>query len=234
MNTKVPPTIIALASGKGGVGKSTACLALAGALAEKGETVHIVDFDQNETLWTWYAGHEPARQIQNLTVEQAPKSNIAEFIEALYTERSGYVLIDLAGSLNDVMMLVAVFANIVIIPSKLGIADVMQADKLAEKLHQIGDKIGKPILHRILLNELPYFLAASQVHLMNQVNAMGVQRFENVLHVRPAYAEPQITGVPIQFDDRTRESTNKACKEVTLLLDEILALITPVEMKAAA
>ncbi|MBN8913901.1 MAG: AAA family ATPase [Rhizobiales bacterium] len=44
--TSTPPTIISFVSPKGGVGKSTSCLALASALAHTGQHVQIIDFDQ--------------------------------------------------------------------------------------------------------------------------------------------------------------------------------------------
>ena len=48
------PFIITFASPKGGVGKSTTCLAIAAALASRGEPVLILDLDQTNTLIRWY------------------------------------------------------------------------------------------------------------------------------------------------------------------------------------
>ena len=45
--------IIAFASSKGGVGKSTACAAIGARLAQRGEVVLILDLDQNRTLERW-------------------------------------------------------------------------------------------------------------------------------------------------------------------------------------
>ena len=47
--------IITCASSKGGVGKSTTVACLAGAFAYVGETVHIVDLDNNRTVSRWFA-----------------------------------------------------------------------------------------------------------------------------------------------------------------------------------
>jgi Mrp family chromosome partitioning ATPase len=43
----------ACASSKGGVGKSTTCVCLAGAFAKAGDTVHIIDLDSNGTVSRW-------------------------------------------------------------------------------------------------------------------------------------------------------------------------------------
>lgn len=234
MTTQQPPTIIAFASPKGGVGKSTSCLGIAGALASKGETVHVVDFDQTQTLWGWYSSNDSARAIQNLTVEQAPKSNIDSFVRDLYMKRRGYVLIDLAGTLTDTMLFVATLADLVIIPTKLGWADIMEANKLSEKLDKIAKQIGKPITSRLLLNEIPFALAASQVHMINQVAQLGLEIFKTYIHVRAAYAEPHVTGLPLHYDDTSRAPTQKAIAELNLLLDEVLAAATITQQKAAA
>src|SRR5450631_2064747 len=47
------PMIIAFASSKGGVGKSTTCAAIGSRLALRGEQVLIFDLDQNQTLERW-------------------------------------------------------------------------------------------------------------------------------------------------------------------------------------
>ena len=67
MSSFSPPLVITIASPKGGVGKSTSCLAVAGALAAQGYPVHILDLDQTRTLWNWYSQLNP--NIPNLTVE---------------------------------------------------------------------------------------------------------------------------------------------------------------------
>lgn len=230
-----PPTIIAFASGKGGVGKSTSCLGLAGALAKRGNNVHVVDFDQTNTLWNWYTGNESAQTIPNLSLEKAPEGGeLADFVHDLYMKREGYILIDLAGSLTEVMMLVAAFASLVIIPTKLGVADILEAQKLDNLVHTLGDKLGKTVMCRLLLNELPFVFGAGQLHIMKQIDVMGLKRFNEVLHSRPAYVEPHLTGLPIHYGDMARPSNQKAVAELDLLLEEVLALISPIEMKAAA
>jgi chromosome partitioning protein len=234
MTSHTAPTIIAFASGKGGVGKSTSCLGLAGALVASGHKVHVVDFDQTQTLWGWFSTNDAARAIPGLTVEQAPKANLDQYVEDLYNKRHGFVLIDLAGSLTDLMMLIAAFATVVIIPTKLGWADVLEANKLAEKLHEVGKRLNKPIAHRILLNEIPFIFASSQLHMLRQIEELGIQRFQTLVHTRPAYAEPHITGIPLHFDDLGRAPTRKAVEELNCLLAELMDAIAQEQLKAAA
>lgn len=235
MCMKNAPTIIAFASGKGGVGKSTSCLGLAGALCKRGNRVHVVDFDQTNTLWNWYTDNADAKAISNLSVEKAPDAaSLDTFVYDLYTKREGYILIDLAGSLTEVMVLVAAFASLVIIPTKLGVADILEAQRLNTHILALGDKLGKPVMCRLLLNELPFVFGASQLHILKQVEGMGLTRFMEVLHARPAYVEPHLTGLPLHYGDLERSPIRKAVDEIDLLLDEVLRLIRPTAMKAAA
>jgi chromosome partitioning protein len=232
--THTPPTVIAFASPKGGVGKSTSCLGIAGALAKAGATVHVIDFDQTQTLWNWYSTNDTARAIPGLTVERAPTSELDTYVDGLYYKRSDYLLIDLAGTLTDVMLLVAAFANLVVIPTKLGWADILEAENLADKVQRVATRIGKPVAHRLLLNEIPFIFAASQVHMLNQIRERGMQRFETLIHTRPAYAEPHITGLPLHFDDQSRAPTRKAVEELNYLVREVMNALGHHQQKAAA
>ena len=65
-------SFISFASPKGGVGKSTTCIAVTGALLAAGHKVRIIDFDQTETIWRWYSTSPIAQGIPNLTVEKGP------------------------------------------------------------------------------------------------------------------------------------------------------------------
>ena len=237
MTTHTPPTFIAFASPKGGVGKSTSCLALAGSLAARGYIVHVVDFDQTETLWRWYSSAEAARSIPNLTVEQGPTTDVPGFLKGLFFNRTGYVLIDLAGALTHHMLQLAAFAQLTITPAKLNEPDIREANKLARQLVELAKVADKPIIHRILLNEVPAILAAYQVHTLGQVDASPMQRFQTLMHVRAAYPESFLTGTPPHFANRSRPTISKAIEELDHLTDEVLATLASAnteEQKAAA
>ena len=234
MNTQ-PPTIISFVSPKGGVGKSTSCLALAAALAHKGHQVQIIDFDQTETLWRWYSTNETARSHPNLTIEKGPDGDLGAFIKSVWSSRSGYVFIDLAGSLTNQMLLMATFAHLTITPTKLNEPDVVEANKLANQLKAIATKIGKPITHRILVNDVPtHLLPAHQAHTLDQIDGSHLHRFDTLMHTRAAYPETFLTGTPPHFADRARANIAKAVDEVDHLLAEVMVAITEQEERVAA
>jgi chromosome partitioning protein len=234
MTTTPPPTVIAFASPKGGVGKSTSCLSLAGALSAQGHRVHVIDFDQTQTLWRWYSSNPAAQAIPNLSVEQGPSDDLPAFLQQLWTQRAGYVLVDLAGTLTNHMLQLAVFAHLIITPAKLNEPDILEANKLAQQLLALGKKINKPIVHRILINEVPALLAGYQIHTLAQVDKSPLQRFPTLMHTRAAYPESFLTGTPPHFSDRTRPTIAKAIEEIDHLVSDMLMALGIEKERAAA
>lgn len=228
------PYFIAFASPKGGVGKSTSCLALAGALAYQGNPVHIVDFDQTQTLWRWYSTNPAAQQIPNLTVEQGPQDDIKDYLKQLWFNRKGYVLVDLAGALTNHMLQLAAFAHLTITPAKLNEPDILEANKLCQQLVNLGAHVGKHIGHRILINEVPSLLAGYQLHTLKQIDQSPLQRFQTLMHVRAAYPESFLTGTPPHFAERSRATIAKAIEEIDHLVLEVQAALEYEQQKAAA
>ena len=235
MSQQTNPTFIAFASPKGGVGKSTSCLAIAGALAFHGHPVHIVDFDQTQTLWRWYSSNPAAQAIENLTVEQGPANeDIKDFLKGLWFSRKGYVLVDLAGALTSHMLQLAAFAHLTITPAKLNEPDILEAHKLCQQLINLGKHVDKTINHRVLINEVPALLAAYQIHTLKQIDGSPLGRFATLMHVRAAYPESFLTGTPPHFADRSRPTIAKAVDEIEHLLAEVFSALEVDQQKAAA
>src|SRR5262245_55416668 len=88
--------IITLASSKGGVGKSTTAASVAGAFAHRGQRVHIVDLDGNNTISRWLGD---GRATPRLTVSAADPQDLTEHLaEIARTARPDVTLIDIAGT----------------------------------------------------------------------------------------------------------------------------------------
>lgn len=222
---------ISFASPKGGVGKSTSCLAIAGALLSAGQKVRIIDFDQTETIWRWYSTSPTAQSIVNLSVEKGPTENLGAYIQELYATATDYVLLDLAGALTDLTLMIAAFATLTITPAKVSEPDIIEANKMAQKLHAVAARLGKPINHLILLNEVPNIISKDEVDLIQQIDDSNLRRFQTLIYRRSAYSKSFSRGtLPHMADAPDR----KALKEIDALMNEVRLILEPEQQKAAA
>lgn len=224
------PTIIAFASPKGGVGKSTSCLNIAGGLARAGYSVHIMDLDQTQTLSRWYQNHGAALSgdAANLTVSSSSEGAFPEHFKRVLQsqmEKGGFILLDLAGSFGETMLKAATLADLTITPSKLSEPDIIEATKLSARISQLAKDVGKVIRHRILINEVPSMLPTFMKHIIDQLPASGLQCFETMIRTRAAYPESMMTGQTPHFADQTRTVIAKAVLELNDLLSEISAVL---------
>ena len=235
MQTK-RPSIIAFASPKGGVGKSTSCINIAGALCAAGHDVHIIDLDQTQTLGRWFANHREAlaTKVPNLSVVTHPEAQILEHLQEAFYARSGFILVDVAGALGQAMLHAATIADLTITPSKLSEPDIMEAYKLHTRMVALGEEVEKPILHRILVNEVAALLPGYQVHALEQIANNDLQRFETLIHNRAAYAEVMFSGEPPHFADRNRPPIRKAIEEIDALVREVFAILNNNQQVEAA
>lgn len=231
MTIHTPPTVIAFASPKGGVGKSTSCLAIAGALASLNAPTTIIDFDATETLYRWYSNSP--KNIPNLIVEKGPATLTGDYLTDLWNKRTGYVLLDLAGTMTNQMIALTTFAAMTITPAKLSEPDIVEAIKLHQNIAEMSERVGKPVIHKILLNDVPHILAGYQGSILDQLRGSDLNCFETMLRNRAAYAEVFLTFNPPHAADRTRPAIAKAVDELDDLLREILNTLTQ-EQKAAA
>ena len=222
---------ISFASPKGGVGKSTSCLAIAGALLAAGEKVRIIDFDQTETIWRWYSTSPTAQQIKNLTVEKGPTDDLGQFIQELYATATNYVLLDLAGALTDLTLMIAAFATLTITPSKVSEPDIIEANKMAQKLHAVAARIGKPINHLILLNEVPSIISKDEVDLIQQIDDSNLRRFKTLVYRRSAYSKSFSRGT---LPHMAEIPDKKALREIDALMHEVRLVLDSEQQKAAA
>lgn len=221
--TRTRATIIAFASPKGGVGKSTTCAALAASLAKRGHKVIILDLDQNRTLEQW--AHRFPAELKPLTIRGIGEGALIETIEQLYSQNA-YVLVDVAGAFHKTTIAAATLADLTITPSRLSAPDIIEAVKLNQQIRQLGAKIGKPIDHRLLLNGVSPIWPTYQRAALVEVERSGIPSFQTIIHDRAPYAEMFLTGQPPHFADQTREPVIKAVAQIEALTNEVLAALS--------
>ncbi|MBT3071441.1 ParA family protein [Rhodomicrobium sp. Az07] len=220
-------SVIVFGSPKGGVGKSTLCLALAGAIVRGGGKVLILDLDNNKTLADWYEKYPDA--VPGLTVKALASDQLTDTLESQVDAGYDSILIDVAGSAERALYIAATAADLIITPARISGPDLVQATRLLRDIRAVTRGQIKKIPHLILLNDVHPLHPAYQTAAVEQIDAAGLPRFRTLLYNRAAYREAFLTGKPPHFADDTRAPVKKTIEEIDALLGEVLDIINPEE-----
>jgi chromosome partitioning protein len=163
--------VIAAANSKGGCGKSTTILILAGEYAAQGYRVHIIDADPKKRLLRWgQAGVKP----EAITVSEANSATMRDEIEKARTV-ADVVLIDVEGTANAALTLAVAYANLVIIPATISPPDVEDGLATIKLVQDMAHAARRPIPHGFLWSNVPPAIRSREmVNLESQVDQAGV------------------------------------------------------------
>lgn len=148
------PSIFAVANPKGGSGKTTVAIIMAGEFARHGYSAAIIDADPQGSAWQWRAS-SVARGFapQGVDLVQAPDEGaLVETLERL----AGHdvVVIDTPGYYGGVLVQAALRADLVVLPCKVHTFDASQVVRTIRGLEQHAATVRLPMSqHRVLLNE---------------------------------------------------------------------------------
>lgn len=224
--------IITLASSKGGVGKSTTTAALAGALAHRGLTVHIVDLDSNHTVSRWLGdgGATP-----HLSVSVADPQDLTEHLSAVErAHKPDVTLIDIAGTYERALTVAVARAHLTIIPAAPSEADLFEAARVARHIRSVFQAFGREPLFRLLLTRVQALASHAQVHACAEIERLKLPAFASVIQQRAAYVEIGLSGLPPHFAEQSRATVIKAVAEIDALVAEIGALVGGFDAHRAA
>ncbi|MHB8286871.1 MAG: nucleotide-binding protein [Caulobacteraceae bacterium] len=175
--------VIALASSKGGCGKSTATLILAGAYASDGYAVHIIDADRSGRLFKWAKhGSKP----DNITASRADEKNLRSEIDQA-RKSAEVVLIDVEGSANATVAFAVGYADAVIVPANPSAPDVEDAISTVSLVRDMAEVARRPIPHALLWSRVPTAIKSREMtELENQIGQAKIPVIGRI-HERTAY-----------------------------------------------
>jgi chromosome partitioning protein len=137
-------SIVTVASTKGGAGKTTIIMALAGTLAAEGLRVAVVDADPNRAYASWASEAYEGAKIQ--VRAEADEARLADAIDEL-APNADIVLIDTAGFGNRAALLAMAAADAVLVPCTPSRADIEQAAKTLQLIEGAARLPDAPSLH---------------------------------------------------------------------------------------
>lgn len=212
--------IVSCLNQKGGVGKSSIALALAGAFAELPARVLLVDCDQQQTSLKIASGAAEDSPFPATVISlHAADNKLGEMLRP-HMENYDYIVIDGPPShMSKISRAAAAVSDLIVIPTIPSKPDLLATLETAELLKELEDRLDAELPARILVNQVE---RTRIKRAFDDVIAesMPYPALKTEIRKRTSFREAAAAGIPI-----TSFSDAAACQDVRNLRDEILAII---------
>lgn len=217
MNTK----IIAIVNQKGGCGKTTITMQLAGVLGKEGNKVLVVDADPQGTATRWAANAEDDKPFPaTLSGLSAAGAKVHREVKK-YLGEYDYIFIDCPPALDSPApqsaLMIADLAIIPIVPSP---ADLWAAVGIQELIDRMKD-LNEGLKSRIVLNMYQKNIILND-EVSDLVKNFGIEKATTNLSLRTAYRQSAVFGGTV-FDIK---GADKAIYEIESLKSEIVTILS--------
>lgn len=201
--------VIAVANQKGGVGKTTTCINLAGALIESGYSVSVADLNNEQrSAYKWANRGDNLKSVVFTISDKKPRAEIEKL-----KNNSDFVIIDTAPELMTPALKAALLSSLIIIPCTPSPLDLESAEDTIDLIEEAD----KPF---ILLSSCVRTGTTLGVQLRETLKKIG-KTFESVIYQRVDIVEAAITGQWV--GDYKRGS--KAHQEYQQLAQELINIL---------
>jgi chromosome partitioning protein len=213
--------IIAVVNQKGGSGKTTVTMQLAGSIARRGYKVLVVDADPQGTATRWAASADdespfPASVVGLSAANAKVHREVKKFVEDY-----DCIIIDCPPAADSPVpqsaLLIADLALVPIIPSPL---DMWAAVGIRQVIQNVGD-INDSLQSRLVLNQCQPKTTLAQES-MEILPEFGIELAKSQIQHRQVYRQSAVFGQSVH--DMASKAT-AAIQEVNRLTDEVVKLI---------
>ena len=142
--------VISLVSSKGGVGKTTSAVVLAGELIASARSVIMIDADPNRPLVAW-AALQPLPDGLSIVADESAETIIDTIDSA--RARADFVIVDLEGTTDRVGFAIA-RSDLVLIPLQASVLDATEAVKAIKLVRQMSRVAGREIPYRLFFSRI--------------------------------------------------------------------------------
>lgn len=213
--------IIAVVNQKGGSGKTTLSMQLAGSLAGRGGKVLVVDADPQGTATRWAASADDEKPFPASVVGLSAASTKVHREVRKFVDDYDYIIIDCPPAADSPVpqsaLLVADLALVPVIPSPL---DLWAAVGIREVIANVGD-INESLKSRLVINQLqPNTTLAKEA--MEVLPEFGIDLCGTYIRQRQVYRQSAVFGQTVHdFGGKAAAAVG----ELDALTDEILTLL---------
>ena len=145
------PTI-SFVSPKGGVGKTTAAVVIAGELAKTGAQITIIDADPNKPVAAW--ADRPGKPDNiNVIIDESEETILDNINEQ--STKSKIVIVDLEGTANMRVSYAVSQSDLVLIPVKPSMLDAREAMKAISLVRRTEAVANRVINYSIFFSQMP-------------------------------------------------------------------------------
>ncbi len=208
--------IIAVATSKGGAGKSTSVCCLALYFASQGIKVGILDCDPNGTLTRWHGKGGALSQLP--IISEVDEKQIISSIASL-TASNDIVLVDCPGFNSQVMVYALGVANLVLVPVMTDEANLFEAIRTKMLVDWASSATNRPIEVRGFLSRIKSSNLVA--HSRNELEKAGVQMLKASVSDRIAFQEATYFGSSPLID----EPSSGAARDVIALALEVSSIL---------
>ena len=143
--------VISFVSSKGGVGKTTSAVVLAGELAASGRSVVMIDADPNRPLVDW-AALRPLPPSLSVVADESAETIIDTIEDA--RSKADFVIVDLEGTATDRIGFAVTRSDLVLVPLQASVLDANEAVKAIKLIRQMGRVASREIPYRLFFAKL--------------------------------------------------------------------------------
>lgn len=213
--------IISVVNQKGGSGKTTLTMQLAGALARRGHKVLVVDADPQGTATRWAASAEDNKPFPAAVVGLSAASEKVHREVKKFVDDYEFIIIDCPPAADSPVpqsaLLIADLALVPIIPSPL---DMWAAIGIREVIRNMAD-INEDLRSRLVVNQCqPNTSLAKEA--MDVLPEFGIEVFRTYLRQRTVYRQSAVFGQTVH--DFGSKAT-PAIDEIEAITDEVVMIL---------
>lgn len=213
--------IITLANQKGGTGKTTVCMQLAGTLARQGRPTLIVDADRQGTALRWAASADERWPFPAAVLAHTEDDGPVHHVIARQALRYDYIVVDCPPAVESPAtqsaLLVTHLALVPVIPSPADLWSSVGIRELIERMSLANANLTARLVANMCQ---PQTLIAREI--LAIMSEFGIPLLDTRLHLRTAYRQSALFGTTVGGLGRGAAS---AGDEVRALTREILEVV---------